>query len=180
MKSGEAMLQTPLSGIQKSFSTVEDPRVNCLVEHNLLEMIIMSICAVICSADNWVEAADWGRGKMDWLKQHLELKTGIPSHDTVSGTKRFAFLVSSCVASGTASYKWGRSRQAARTAAGPSHPDHPNIGPAIYVFLHSLELPLLFLIKWSKCCRFPSCPTTTLVTWCWEAYGDSRSHHFFA
>ena len=76
------MLQTPLAGIQKCFSTVVDPRVDYLVEHNLLEMIIMSICAVICGADNWVEVADWAREKMDWLKQHLELKNGIPSHDT--------------------------------------------------------------------------------------------------
>ena len=75
------MRQT-LCGIQRHFSTVVDPRVDHLVEHNLLEMIITSICAVTCGADNWVEVEDWAIGKIDWLKQHLELKNGIPSHDT--------------------------------------------------------------------------------------------------
>jgi len=78
------MLQTPFATIEKHFSTVEDTRLQYLVEHNLLEMVILSICAVICGADSWVEVADWARARIDWLKQYLELENGIPSHDTFS------------------------------------------------------------------------------------------------
>jgi len=51
-------------------------------DHQLLEIIVIAICAVICGADDWVEIAAWGNEKEMWLKQFLELANGIPSHDT--------------------------------------------------------------------------------------------------
>lgn len=77
------MSKTPIATIQKHFSTLKDPRVDYLVDHDLLEMIVMTICAVICGADNWVDVGNWSEEKIDWLKQFLELKNGIPSHDTL-------------------------------------------------------------------------------------------------
>lgn len=75
------MSQTATVTIQEHFSIVEDPRVEYLVDHNLSEMIVIAICAVICGANDWVAVADWGKAKTDWLKQYLALKNGIPSHD---------------------------------------------------------------------------------------------------
>jgi predicted transposase YbfD/YdcC len=37
---------------------------------------------VISGADDWVEIADYGRIKHEWFKTFLELRGGIPSHDT--------------------------------------------------------------------------------------------------
>jgi len=75
------MSQAAIVAIQEHFSIVEEPRVEYLVEHNLTEMIVIAICAVICGANDWVAVADWGQAKISWLKQYLTLANGIPSHD---------------------------------------------------------------------------------------------------
>jgi predicted transposase YbfD/YdcC len=54
------------------------------VEHYLIEIIIITICAVISGADDWVGVEEFGRAKEKWLREKLKLKLphGIPSHDT--------------------------------------------------------------------------------------------------
>jgi hypothetical protein len=36
------------------FSSIEDPRVNRQKKHQLQDIFFISICAIICGADNWV------------------------------------------------------------------------------------------------------------------------------
>jgi hypothetical protein len=50
--------------------------------HQLLDIIVIAICAVICGADIWVDVELFGQSKLTWLKRFLELSNGIPSHDT--------------------------------------------------------------------------------------------------
>jgi hypothetical protein len=38
-------------------ATVEDPRIDRTRNHALLDMIIITLCAVICGADSWVAVA---------------------------------------------------------------------------------------------------------------------------
>ncbi|NCC33174.1 MAG: ISAs1 family transposase [Chloroflexia bacterium] len=64
------------------FATVDDPRIERTKAHKLLDIIIITICAVICGADDWVGVAEFGISKQAWLKRFLELPNGIPSHDT--------------------------------------------------------------------------------------------------
>ena len=66
----------------ESFSVVQDPRVERTQEHPLINIIVIAICGVICGADSWVEIETFGKAKQDWLSEHLDLKNGIPSHDT--------------------------------------------------------------------------------------------------
>jgi predicted transposase YbfD/YdcC len=56
------------------------------VRHNLLEIVVMTICAVISGCDVWEDIADFCRVKEVWLKEslHMQLENGIPSHDTLS------------------------------------------------------------------------------------------------
>ena len=67
--------------IAEHFRQVKDPRRHH-VEHLLVEIIIIAICAVICGADSWVEIAEFGKAKQAWLQTFLLLPNGIPSHDT--------------------------------------------------------------------------------------------------
>ena len=77
------MPTTPLAEFQAYFAEIEDPRVERTRRHELLDIIVIAICAVICSADDWVDVEGWGNAKLDWLRQHgLPLPNGIPSHDT--------------------------------------------------------------------------------------------------
>jgi len=45
------------------FGELEDPRVEYLVEHRLLDIIGLTICAVICGADTWVDIEVYGKAK---------------------------------------------------------------------------------------------------------------------
>ena len=42
----------------------------------------MTLSAVLCGADNWVDVAEWASDNESWLKKYLALENGTPSHDT--------------------------------------------------------------------------------------------------
>lgn len=64
------------------FADVPDPRVRARSDHKLLDILAISILAVICGADGWDDIARFGRCKEKWLATVLELPSGIPSADT--------------------------------------------------------------------------------------------------
>lgn len=64
------------------FVGIRDPRQAKKVRHNLVELLIVAICAVISGADTFIEVEAWGKAKLDWLRRYLTLEHGIPSHDT--------------------------------------------------------------------------------------------------
>ena len=72
----------PLS-IVELFGMLEDPRIGHARRHELLDIIVITLCAVICGADNWVEIEEFGKAKADWFRRFLKLPNGIPSHDTL-------------------------------------------------------------------------------------------------
>jgi predicted transposase YbfD/YdcC len=71
------------------FADLPDPRVERTKLHKLEDILVITICAVICGAEGWNEIELFGQCKQPWLKTFLELPNGIPSHDT------FARVVSS-------------------------------------------------------------------------------------
>lgn len=71
-----------LGSLLTHFQILEDPRLERSRLHNLLDIIAITICAVICGADSWVDVQKYGIAKHDWLKGFLRLPNGIPSHDT--------------------------------------------------------------------------------------------------
>jgi predicted transposase YbfD/YdcC len=73
---------SPLARLSDHFGNLPDPREPGLVEHKLLDIIIIAICAVICGADRGVEIEEFGPARYAWLQGFLELPPGIPSHDT--------------------------------------------------------------------------------------------------
>lgn len=70
------------TSISEHFGALSDPRKGGMVEHRLIDIITITVCAVICGANNWVEVELFGRRRQDWLRQFLELPHGVPSHDT--------------------------------------------------------------------------------------------------
>jgi len=76
------MNQASPTSIQSYFSQITDPRVERTRAYELLDIIVIAICAVICGADDWVEIAEWGEGNVTWLREFIPLENGIPSHDT--------------------------------------------------------------------------------------------------
>ena len=73
----------PKISIAAHFSELEDPRIERTKLHQLIDIITITICAVICGADGWADIELYGKCKYKWLKKFLELPNGIPSHDTM-------------------------------------------------------------------------------------------------
>jgi predicted transposase YbfD/YdcC len=64
------------------FSELDDPRCAGKVEHRLIDILVIAVCAVIACAESWEDIALYGRSKQAWLRRFLALPNGIPSHDT--------------------------------------------------------------------------------------------------
>jgi predicted transposase YbfD/YdcC len=64
------------------FVTISDPRQAGKVEHDLVELLVVAVNAVLVGADTFVEIELWAQERLDWLRGHLRLENGIPSHDT--------------------------------------------------------------------------------------------------
>jgi predicted transposase YbfD/YdcC len=65
-----------------SFRDLPDPRVTGRCDHQLIDIIVIAVCAVIAGAESWVDVESFGQAKEAWLRTFLELPAGIPSHDT--------------------------------------------------------------------------------------------------
>ena len=70
------------SSLVEHFAELEDPRIERSKLHQLSDILVITVCAVICGADNWVEVEEFGRAREEWLARMLGLPNGIPSHDT--------------------------------------------------------------------------------------------------
>lgn len=68
--------------ILQFFNDLNDPRQMSKVIYPLNEIILVALCASICGADSFVEMEAFGKSKLDFLKNFLPFKNGIPSHDT--------------------------------------------------------------------------------------------------
>lgn len=76
------MATCPLS-ITKQFAVLKDPRLSRRRLHNLLDIVVISICGIIAGGDTWEHIELFGKKHHDWLKRFLRLPNGIPSHDTI-------------------------------------------------------------------------------------------------
>jgi predicted transposase YbfD/YdcC len=74
----------PLPAFLDTFAAVPDPRVDRTKLHSLLDILVISLCAVLCGAEGWEDIEEFGRAKETWLRERLglALPNGIPSHDT--------------------------------------------------------------------------------------------------
>ena len=64
------------------FSQMPDPRIERCKAHLLEDIVFITIAAVISGAETWNEIESYGESKEEWLREHLHLPNGIPSHDT--------------------------------------------------------------------------------------------------
>ena len=73
------------TNLLQHFSGLEDPRRPQGRRHNLLDIIAMTICAVVAGAEGWDDVELFAQCKEDWFRTFLELPNGIPCSDTFAG-----------------------------------------------------------------------------------------------
>src|SRR6266566_6544475 len=71
----------PSLALGHHFHDLPDPRTGQCT-HDLLDIIAITICAVICGQHTWTDIELYGETHHDWLHTFLRLPNGIPSHDT--------------------------------------------------------------------------------------------------
>ncbi len=66
--------------VRVHFENLTDPR-RREPTYPLLNVVVMTLCAVISGADDFVAIAKWSRRNEAWLARYLDVSAGIPSHD---------------------------------------------------------------------------------------------------
>lgn len=64
-------------------AALPDPRDSQGRRHQLIDVIVIAVCATICGADGFIDMEEFGHSREAWLRTFLELPHGIPSHDTI-------------------------------------------------------------------------------------------------
>jgi hypothetical protein len=64
------------------FITQTDPRQAGKVEHDLVELLVIAVNAVLVGAETFVDIELWAQERIDWLRRYLPLENGVSSHDT--------------------------------------------------------------------------------------------------
>jgi predicted transposase YbfD/YdcC len=79
------MAQGSLPILVECLESIPDPRIARTRLHPLIDILALSISAVVCGAEGWDDIVSFGHGKLGWLKERLglELPNGIPSADTI-------------------------------------------------------------------------------------------------
>lgn len=72
------------ASIIEHFSILEDPRLERKKLHALNDIIVLVIGAIVSGADGWEAIEEFGHEKLDWLRQFVVFRNGIPSHDCIA------------------------------------------------------------------------------------------------
>lgn len=82
METGKQDVQGKRLSLVDAFTDISDPRVGGRSKHDLVEMLVVTVCALVCGVDDFVGIEAWANERIDWLRRFLKLTNGIPSHDT--------------------------------------------------------------------------------------------------
>jgi predicted transposase YbfD/YdcC len=72
-----------INSLKHHLSNVEDPRIDRKKLHLLEDILLLTVMAVICGCEGWEEIELFGKTRLPFLKEHLSLPNGLPSHDTI-------------------------------------------------------------------------------------------------
>ena len=77
---GEAALEQFIA----CWQGLEDPRTGNAGLHDFNDLLMIALCTVLCGGQGAVDMALFAKAKEPFLRGFLELKNGVPSHDTFS------------------------------------------------------------------------------------------------
>lgn len=76
------MQKHPKLSLIEHFQCIDDPRVERRSDHDLVDILVIAICTLLCGGETFNDMEDFGQAKYEWFKTFLRLRNGIPSHDT--------------------------------------------------------------------------------------------------
>ena len=80
---------TPLSigrtmSIISHLEKIEDPRTDINIKHDLIDVMFLTLSAVLSGADGWKSIQEFGEMQLDWLRQHRPFEGGIPRRHCIA------------------------------------------------------------------------------------------------
>jgi predicted transposase YbfD/YdcC len=75
-----------VGSIASYFESLDDPRHTRNRKHLLVDIVVITVCAIICGCDGPTAIHRWAKHRQSWLAQHLALPNGIPSRDCIRRT----------------------------------------------------------------------------------------------
>ena len=66
------------------FAGIKDPRIERCKRHALLDILFLSVSAVLAGAEGWESIEEFGHFKLEWLRKYVALANGVPRHDTIA------------------------------------------------------------------------------------------------
>ncbi|HEX7566169.1 MAG TPA: ISAs1 family transposase [Bradyrhizobium sp.] len=73
-----------MAWFSECFRELADPRRGNATQHRLLDILTIALTATVCGAESCVDFADFGCERRQLFSAFMDLKAGIPSHDTFS------------------------------------------------------------------------------------------------
>jgi predicted transposase YbfD/YdcC len=65
------------------FESLSDPRHTRNRKHLLADIVVITVCGILCGSDGPTAIHRWADNRRDWLEQFLSLPNGIPSRDCI-------------------------------------------------------------------------------------------------
>jgi hypothetical protein len=93
-----------IQGLAGHFAALPDPRKIRGRRHNLVDLLVIAVLAVLCGAESWEDIYRFGRAQETWLRAFLALLAGIPNADTFNRI----FLLLDTKALGECFLAWAR------------------------------------------------------------------------
>jgi len=76
------MPKHPKLSLIEHFKDLPDPRMDRTKDHELIDVLTIAICTLLCAGESFNDMEDFGKAKEAWFRTFLTLRNGIPSHDT--------------------------------------------------------------------------------------------------
>lgn len=70
-------------GFLDIFGQLDDPRIERRKLHPMPEILLLTLCAVICGSESWEDIEFFGESKLEFLRRYCPYGNGIPSDDTL-------------------------------------------------------------------------------------------------
>jgi hypothetical protein len=64
----------PKLSLLEHLQDLPDPRVQGRTEHELIDVLFIAVCTLLCDGTGFDDMADFGRAKKQWLKTFLTLR----------------------------------------------------------------------------------------------------------
>lgn len=73
-----------MSSLVECFSIIRAPCQESKMDHELIDILILCVLAVICGAKGWQDIEEVGHSRLEWLQERGFLKKGISVDDTIA------------------------------------------------------------------------------------------------